>query len=68
MNGETHKVKNAEARVAANSALITASEAKTAVNKAANAVNDKISKNGGEEATNDKFDVYVSVGSDEFFE
>ena len=42
VDGETHKVKDAEARDAANSALTTANEAVAVAN-------DKISKNGGEE-------------------
>lgn len=49
VDGETHKVKDAEARNAANSALTTASEAKTAADEAIAAANDKISKNGGQE-------------------
>lgn len=49
VDGETHKVKDAEARDAANSALTAASEAKSAADKAVDAVNNKISKNGGEE-------------------
>ena len=42
MDGEIHKIKDAEARDAANSALTTANEAVAVAN-------DKISKNGGEE-------------------
>lgn len=42
MDGEIHKIKDAEARDTANSALTTANEAVAAAN-------DKISKNGGEE-------------------
>lgn len=42
MDGEIHKIKDTEARDAANSALTTANEAVAAAN-------DKISKNGGEE-------------------
>ena len=42
MDGEIHKIKDTEARDAANSALTTANEAIAAAN-------DKISKNGGEE-------------------
>lgn len=49
VDGETHKVKDAEARDAANSALTTANEAKTAADEAVAAANNKISKDGGEE-------------------
>ena len=42
VDGEIHKIKDAEARDTANSALTTANEAVAAAN-------DKISKNGGEE-------------------
>lgn len=49
VDGETHKVKDAEARNAANSALTTANEAKTAADEAVAAANNKISKDGGEE-------------------
>ena len=44
VDGETHKVKDAEARNAANSALTTANEAKTAADEAVATANDKISK------------------------
>ena len=49
VDGQAHKIKDAEARDAANSALTAANEAKTTANEAVTAVNDKISKNGGEE-------------------
>lgn len=49
VDGETHKVKDAEARNAANSALEAASKAEAAAEEAVAAANDKISKNGGQE-------------------
>lgn len=49
VDGETHKVKDTEARNAANSALEAASKAETAAEEAVAAANDKISKNGGQE-------------------